>query len=57
MSQNQLNQELTEKEKQEQFDKHVKDVLSTMKGLPFDYVIMVFKTAITKAQSLAIIPD
>ncbi|MDI5886242.1 hypothetical protein [Flavobacterium yafengii] len=48
---------LTEKEKDEQFEKHVKDVLGTMKGLPFSYAIMVFKTAVTKAQSLAVIPD
>ena len=48
---------LTEEEKVQQFEKHVKDVLSVMKGLPFSYVIMVFKTAITKAESSAIIPD
>ncbi|KQB43191.1 hypothetical protein RCH33_715 [Flavobacterium daejeonense] len=48
---------LTEKEKDEQFEKHVKDVVSVMKGFPLSYTIMVLKTAVTKAQSLAVIPD
>ena len=48
---------LTEEEKDQQFAKHVKDVLSVMKGFPLFYVIMVLKTAITKAESSAIIPD
>jgi hypothetical protein len=48
---------LTEQEKDLQFENHVKEVLSTFKGFPFSYVILVLKTAITKAQSSAIIPD
>ncbi len=48
---------LTEEEKDQQFDKHVKEVLAVFKGLPFSYVVMVLKTAIIKAQSSAIIPD
>jgi hypothetical protein len=48
---------LSEEEKDQQFEEHIKDVLFVMKGLSLSYTVMVLKTAIIKANSSAIIPD
>ena len=48
---------LTEKEKNEQFEKHINDVVDVLKGLPLSYAIMVLESCIVKAKCKAIIPD